>query len=111
MPLLGYGMMHPSEEAELLIWQLDTSTALCRVFCWIAIWLLHTQIHPLLREHHYSYTMHFFASRIFYILLQNLTLVKRLSLLTTTCRALHCQHIFSDWLSGCTSISKIKQKV
>lgn len=51
-------MMHPWEEAELLIWQSDRGTALCRVFCRIIICLLHTLIHPWLWEHSYSYTMH-----------------------------------------------------
>lgn len=51
--------MHPGEEAELLIWQLDPGTVPCRVFCRIDIWLLHTLIHPQLWEHSCSYTMHF----------------------------------------------------
>lgn len=51
-------MMHPWEEAEVLMRQLDRGAALCRVLCRMVIWLLHTLIHPQPWEQSCSYTMH-----------------------------------------------------
>lgn len=90
-PVAEYRMVHPQQEVVLLICQLDTSTALSRVFCRIAIWLLHAHIHPLLKEHNYL-TQCTFAFPIFHILLQNQSLVRRLSLFTNTCSVFYCQH-------------------
>lgn len=99
--------MHPWEEAELLIWQLDTGTALCRVFCRIVIWLLHTLIHPQPWEQSYSYT-------ICILLLISCTYgYKTRALLRDYLHLpLHvvCCTINIFFQTVCTNISKIKEK-